>query len=275
MGILDTIFGSSPKTTPVSQSAMTAEQQALLKELIAGLQGPFTPQGYAPLTSAPSPLESLSLAGLEAQAAGVQSGAGGEATKAASGHVQKLLSQGTGLPDDFDQFFETAIAAPLRKEFTERVFPQATRRFAGQSFGSDRERVERNLIQDLMDELAGQRSELAFATTESAKDRALQAAGIAPEIDLAGGELGVMRSNILSQALNAGAVPRGISERNFLAGREEFIRLQQEKKDRINQILSALGLSAVDTGITVHPGSSGLIGPALEASVPIILSKFL
>ena len=246
------VFNLAPRIDTVS--TLNPTQQTLLDEVLGpfltspGLGG-FTPEAFQPsggrLAPDLSSLERTSLAGLEALALG--EGAAGENVTNAQDALNRIFTQG---PTDFSDFFNTNVRDPLLEDFNENIIPGIGRRFARNFFSDDRRRVEGEAVGDLTDALTRSRSELAFSTRESDANRILQALGLTNQVAL-GPDIAT---------LAAGAVPRGVEGDLIGAERDEFIRQQDERDQRIAQILAALGIPAIEnivTAPTVVAGESG------------------
>lgn len=92
--------------------------------------------------------------------------------------------------EGFDEFFELAIQQPLLEAFEEDIVPAITRRGAGTGnlFGSaTRGNIER-AQEELLGQLAQQRAGLGFQAREAGLSRALEAAGLAEQLQFGGFE---------------------------------------------------------------------------------------
>jgi hypothetical protein len=255
MSFLDAIFGSSPSAEVTKQTTLTGNQRAKLRELLRGLELPKgIKQAVVPfggeLSAGPSNLENLSLQALEQQAMNlVTPPEGGGVQGQASDTLSQLLS---GQPTDFDAFFRDAIESPLLRTFSEDIVPQLQARGAKNFFSTGQENVETRAAKNLTQQLTGARSELGFKTAEAAKDRQLAALGM---VDTVTG----MPIRQAMQLLEAGRVPREIEQAGLTREYAEFLRQQEARNTRINQILAAIGLPAMENIATVSGGSSGLL----------------
>lgn len=261
---------SSSETTPTV--TMSPEQQALLKKLLAELSGggpltekstatPYTGSFAAPLSS----LQNTSLAALE-QAAMNQVSGGDPTIKAAAKAVQDATS---GEPVDINSYFDASVANPTIKQFQDRIIPDLTKRFSGNAaWGSDRMLAERQATEDLGKTLASSRSTMSYQALSDAKNRALTAASFAPAI--AGAP-----TDILTKTLTAGAVPQQTVQTDLAGQYAEFVRQQQGKTEKMNQILSALGLKPFENITTVTPGQPGFLQGAASGVGSALTSYFL
>lgn len=224
MGFVSDFLGGSDTEVDVSSlDTLTGEQSKALKDLLAELEG----SRGSPQEILGGQLETSSLAGLEglAEALTMEGGLFGETQSA-------LIEALQGGAQDFEEFFETNVKDPLLETFREDIQPDLSRRFAASGFrSSDRLKQESLATEDLLQSLTRGRSELAFRTEESARDRALRAAGLA-------GPAGRSQAGTLIDILGAGG------------GR---------RRERIQQILEALGVGATENLAAVTPGSPGFI----------------
>ena len=96
-----------------------------------------------------------------------------------SPEAQAALAQMlSGEPQQFEEFFQKAIQEPALQQFNEQVLPMIARRFAGQFFGSDRERADLLAQRELLRALTEQRARLAFDAQQRALERQAQAVGL-------------------------------------------------------------------------------------------------
>lgn len=94
-----------------------------------------------------------------------------------------------GNPQGFEEFYRTNISQPAIREFQEEILPGLDRRFAGQSFSTDRGTVAQRATDDLSENLLASRSKLAFDTQQQALDRAMQALGMSGQLATSQGQL--------------------------------------------------------------------------------------
>ena len=224
MGFVSDFLGGSDTEVDISSlDTLTGEQSQALKDLLAELSG----GAGSSQEILGGQLETSSLAGLEglAEQLTMEGGLFGVTQDA-------LIKALQGSPQDFEEFFQTNVRDPLLETFREDVQPGISRRFSASGFrSSDRLQQESLGLEDLLQSLTRGRSELAFRTEESARDRALRAAGIA-------GGVGRQQAGTLIDILGAGG------------GR---------RRERIQQILQALGIQGTENLATVTPGQPGLI----------------
>ncbi|KKM03380.1 hypothetical protein LCGC14_1775010 [marine sediment metagenome] len=227
MALSDILFGTKPKATITGKTTLTEEQQKLFEETVF----PFLDEPIAgqPLSST----EQLSLAALEEQA--IQAVSGDTAGTQAQGALGDIFSRG---PTDISEFFESNIRDPLLKDFNEIILPGIGKRFAGQFFSGERAEGERSAVDDLLRTLTSERSKIALAGREQDTDAILRAAGLAP-----GADAGVL-SNLMG-LFEGGGLGRNID------------------RQRLHDILAALGIQTTENIGIGTGGSSGLIGGLL------------
>ncbi len=251
------LFGSEPKAKVTTASKLTPEQENRLKELLANLN---LPEGLGEavvpfegrLSAGLQPVQQTSLAALEQMAlnlagGGSPTGTGlqGQAETALSG----LLTEG---PTDFEDFFKTNVEAPLLKSFEEEVVPRLQATQARNFFSTGAQRAQDRGQEQLLDTLGRERSGLAFATREADRNRRLQALGL---VDTITG----LPINQAAQLLAIGEIPRQIEQAGLSAEYAEFIRQQQQRSERVQQLLQAIGLPVLENIATVTEGSTGLV----------------
>jgi len=227
MALSDILFGTKPKATITGKTTLTEEQQKLFEETVF----PFLDEPIAgqPLSST----EQLSLAALEEQA--IQAVSGDTAGTQAQGALGDIFSRG---PTDISEFFESNIRDPLLKDFNEIILPGIGKRFAGQFFSGERAEGERSAVDDLLRTLTSERSKIALAGREQDTDAILRAAGLAP-----GADAGVL-SNLMG-LFEGGGLGRNID------------------RQRLHDILAALGIQTTENIGIGTGGSSGLLGGLL------------
>lgn len=189
-------------------------------------------------------LEATSLAGLE-RFAEEGAGEGSQLYQSGSQAIQRILG---GSGEDFEQFYQTGVKEPLLEEFEEDILPRISRRFgASGMFGSERKAADVGAREDLLKSLVRGRSEARLG----ARQQELQAAGLIPGFETGRGQIGLAAAEI------------GLGER----------------RKRLAQVLSALGIKSFENIATVTGGSEGLLGGFLSSmGGPIggaLASKFL
>ena len=251
--LMDFIFGKSPSAQFENLSLATPEQSKALKDLLAFLTSAGQPEGFGgDLVAGLSDLENTSLAALEENA--LSRGAGGTPTQQlATTTLEGIL---TAEPTDFQDFFKSSVQDPALKTFEEEILPGIGAKNAKNFFSSERLTQEDRAREDLQQNLNSERGKFAFATNESNQNRKLQALGLVDEITGAPIDQAI-------KLLEAGQVPRQIEQAGLTAEYGEFLRVQEEKARRIEQILSALNVEQRENiGVGVG-GSSGLISDFL------------
>jgi len=274
MGLLSSIgrflFGSKPKAQFRTMPTLSPEQRRLLDQfLIPYLRSkPLSPLDEAStpytgrLTAGLSDLEQQALGGISSF---VQQFAGSPIRQ----RVQEtLLDLMQGVPTDFANYFTQSVERPLLRTFEEQVIPQINRRFGGTAFySSERATAQDRAMRELAQALASARAEMAFRARESALQRALQAARLAPDVQ-------VQELSVLQNALQAGAVPRQVEQAGLTAEYQEFQRRIAERNERIRQALAVLGIRPFENIAVVTPGQTGFL-TALAGGVGQGFGQFL
>lgn len=272
---LDYLLSDDPEVNEggiQSGSTLLPFQQDALEDLIGRLQGDLNNiPGFGEVSPGLVPLQTMSLAGLER--IGLEGLAGGEGsavdlTRQARGTLGNLLD--TEFDEEgFNDFFEGAVETPATKSFERDILPDVRARNARGFFGSQALNAEARARGDFGDSLTQNRSQLAFDTQQSQLDRALRAAGISESV--AGGEQG-----ILGELLALGAIPRGVLDEQFEDRRSEFVRQQNERARRVQELLAASSGRTVDNiGFSgfVDPGNQSTAGSDIATAIlPILLS---
>jgi hypothetical protein len=216
-----------------------------------------------------SSLERTSLAALEQAAMQAVSPGGDPTLTKARGAVERGTEADQFDQEGFDRFFGEAIAAPMLDMFKTEVLPELTRRFSGSAaFGSDRLKSEQQATQNLGKTLTSTRADLLFKTQEAGKNRALQAASLAP------GLVGAGTDKLLS-LLAAGGVPRGVEATKLSASYQEFLRQQESKSKAYDRALALLGISPIENTTVVKPGQPGLLQGLAPGIGMALGTKFL
>lgn len=263
MGFLDSIFGSGPEVNTQTLDTLTSEQSSALNQLISQLSGGGGRRFEGDVTVDRSNLEGLSLEGLESRALALSDpNRNNELFNASAETLLKFLDF-EGQTAGVDDFFNANIRDPALESFREEVLPQIGRSFGGSNFfGSERQGADNAARDDLLKHLSRSRADITFRTDQAAKDRAIQAIGLAGEVD----SLGRRDSEELLKLFAAGQDATGLDERNV--GRE-FTRFLAEAgldDTQIQQLLASINTQAIENVITVTPGSSGILGTLLSAA---------
>ncbi len=273
----DFLFGVPPSAVFEQMSLLTPEQQAALRGLLGpggALQAPI-PGFEGQLTAGLSNLETTSLAALESEALlrvpgatpgdaggapGVAGGAPGQpaptgfgsATPTQQTALQTLEELLTAGPTDFQDFFRTNVEDPAIKTFNERILPSIQASQASNFFSSERLSQEDRARSDLGANINAERGRFAFATNEASQDRRLAALGLVDSVTGA-------PVNQAIQLLEAGRVPREVEQAGLTAEYGEFLRIQQAKSQRVEEIIAALNVEGVENFGVGLPGTSGLV----------------
>lgn len=226
-GISDFIFGGDSSASTESKDLISGEQRSTLNDLLALLSGEVGDFNKDPgLTDR----ESLAQAELDKF---ISSGLGGA--------QEGLTSAIGGGATDFNDFFNKSVQAPAVRAFQRDVLPEIGRNFSGSFFGSERRRADRNATDDLLRSLNENRSKLAFETSESDKNRQLEALGLVPGITDAFGAS--------TQLADVGETKR---KRAF-----------DERMQLINSLLGGSVSPTRENIVTTKEGQTGIIGQVL------------
>jgi len=246
----DLIFGTAPSAEFKSLTTLTPEQQTGLSSVLNLLFSSGNPEGFGgELTAGLSNLQQTSLEGLEQNALALASGS----TPTQQLAIQALEGLLNPNPTDFQDFFQSSVVDPALATFNEQILPSIGAKNAKNFFSSGRLTQEELATEDLLDSLTAQASEFAFATQESAQNRTLQALGLVDTVTGAPIDQAI-------KLLEAGQIPQQIEQAGLTAEYTEFLRVQQEKALRIEQILGALNVQGVENiGIGLG-GQEGLLG---------------
>ena len=262
MGFFDVLFGEAPSTEVNTLPTLTPEQQQSLNQLLRELGG-GSPTFDGDVSIDHSDLSQLSLDALEerARVLGNPDRQNLIATSAAD-TLMKLLdfsSEDAGIED----FFKTNVRDPALQEFQDNVLPQISRSFGGANFfSSERTKTDQNAQGDLIESLTRSRSELAFNSRESNRNRALQALGLAGNVDaLSRGD-----SQELMALFGIGQEDTALSERNIGREFERFMGNEDVAARRRDQTLGAVNTTAIENVVTQNQGTGGLAGPLIAAA---------
>lgn len=254
MGFLDDLFlGKGPKLETRSLPTIDPTQRDALNELIGRVRGtraqPYGGQFTTPLTGA----ENTSLAALEERSRMLATQ--DPTLQAAGTSLQGQLDYGKNTADATD-FYRTNVEQPLLENFERDVLPRIGRSYGGNSFfTSERQASEGLARQDLLQSLTGAKSNIELDQYNRSRERALQAASLAPGV----AQAETNRSAELRNVLAAQSLPRDIQDRENEARYADFLRQIQED-DRTKALLAQLGLTPTieNIGMT-NPGSPGLV----------------
>jgi hypothetical protein len=272
--LADIIFGTTPKTTTTTNSLMTQQQQATLAQVIQDLmsKGKTTASSaYTPytssLTAGTTQGTQLSLKALEQQVINEATGGAGSMSGTAQ-ELSKLIASG-GSPVDINDVFTKSVQQPMMKTFTDTVLPSLQGTFSGSAaFGSDKLKQQEILTNNLMNTLTASRSDMAYKSQSDAANRMMTALGLMPQV--ASTYTGTMTAGATAQDLT-----RQVNQSDLTAQYNEFLRGQQSNSADVNQLMSALGLSAIQPVTTVTPGSTGLVGGAANTATAMIMNSLL
>lgn len=236
------LFGQEPKAETGREMVWTPEQMKLMKQWMpwlgetgAGEEYPDQLPGSAPMSS----LEQLSLSGLEEMVG--KGGLGAQVQETLSGMLE-------GGPEDFEEYYRSTVRDPMMKEFTEETMPAISRGYAPSGFWSgERVRTEERSREDLLESLTRGRGKLAYEARESGLNRALAAAGLAPQV-----------AGMYGGALEAGGIPRAAEEARIGGEYNEWMRQQGVPFQKAQLMLQMLGQKPYEPYAVGLPGQSGM-----------------
>lgn len=220
----DVIFGTAPSATIKQNDVINADQQEALRQLLMTLQSP-TPNVAVPVTTGQQQLIDSSVP-LNTQA---------QSEVDTSTKTYRDLT--TNPAGDFQQ----EVVDPLTWDFTNKILPQISRGFGNDFFSTERQKQDRFATEDLIRNLAEQKSKFLR------DDRGVQLSAAGGIAQNAAG-----RGDILKQFLESAGVGRDIEQGNLLAN--------EETRRALLQLL--LGGATAPTKETVgvsNGGSSGLL----------------
>lgn len=313
--------GSAPSATTSSRSLMTPEQEGTLSQLLAKLNAGngITPydgqlnaqknnvqtgalqgmggvmsnldQNTTAYTGQLSPgnnnLQNISLTALEQMALGNASNNGANQSS-----VKALTDFTNAGPVDINGYFNSSVQDPMLRDFQNKILPQLTQRFSGQAgFGSDRQRQEQLVTNDMMNTLANSRTNMAFNAHNQANANKMQAAMALPSVtssginDMLNMQSGGMKqnavdqtmldnqykdfirqlsgntqnANILGQLQTGGNIGQAADQQPLTSQYQEFLRQQGGNQSNINNTINALGIRPFENISTVQGQQNGLL----------------
>lgn len=278
----DLLFGTKPSAKILQAPRWDPSQIGLKEQLTDWLQ--MGEMGRTKATAYPgafaaqlSPLEQLSLAGLEEYTRGIMTGEGptrtttattgttemGTLDPSARSFLETALTAG---PEEFEEYFQKSIYEPAERTLFEKTMPQIKRAYAPSGlWGSERVGTEQEAIESFLRSMGEQRATTAYAARESSLNRALEAAGMFPTGKTTTGETGVeefdiaARGDILSKLLTAGGIPRGVEQTELVGQLQDWLRQEEEPQKRAAMILQLLGYPAYESAAVGLPGQAGLL----------------
>lgn len=272
-GIGKTLFGSSGSSKTKQSTTMTPEQQALLTSLLNEFRTPksiseatnietFNPNTTDPFGAPLSNLQKLSLTSLENLSQ--EMGSSGTYT-AANDALTKQLQ--TGGKQDITDVFQNSIVNPYLKNFTDTTLPGVTGNFAGTgAYGSDKMKQQNLALRDLNDSVLSAGSKLAYDAGDSANKNILTALGLVPSVTSAG-----INNNI--SLLNAGGVEQATKQKQIDTALSYLDSQNQSKNQKLQAMLSALGLKPFENITTTKSGSSGIAGSLISGGASIFAAR--
>jgi len=257
MSIGTALFGSGGKSKTIAYPTIDYRQAGIefylnkfLEKNGAGNQAPYKGDTTS---KGPSTIEALSLAGLENEARQMNRTGGDAGLKTSADALSKILKSG---PTDISQFIQDSIVDPTTEVFQKNRAGVAGR-FSDNFFGSQRATADAKNFEDFSNALASSVADASLKARQSDMENKLQAASLMPAI--AKGD-----SEILTQLLAAGAVPREIHDKYLQSQYDKF----KEAKDRQGQyaelMAKFLGIPMVENITTTKGATKGLLGGAAE-----------
>lgn len=265
------LFGSSPSVTttpPQTYNTIQPSQLSVLNQLGPYLaqvlsSGQFNPpQGPSyggQLAPGPSADQSSLIAQILSQVQG-----GGQVAGTGSASLDALNKLYNTTPTDFTNYYQTAVAGPLERNFQQRTLPSITSalaRSSGGAYGSDASKNVDFATQDLLTQEGIDLSTLAYNSVNQANQTVLGALGQTP------GLTGSVLSN-LGSGLSAATLPTSYQSALDTASYQAFLNQIGQGQGSLSNMLSYIGMPNIQAGgqSVVNPGQTGLI-PSLLASL--------
>lgn len=241
----DLLTGSRPTLETRSLSTIDPTQRTALNNLIAQLSGRPAANPNDMVAQLTQP-ERTSLAALEERSRALA--VPDTTTQAARGSVEQLLDF-EGQTANANDYFMANVQNPALESFGRDVLPAISRQFGGADFfSSERQTAESTAREDLLNALTASRTSVNLDQFNKSRDRALQAAGLAPNL----AQADAIRTGEQTQILEALGLPRNIEQAGLDKANAEDARVQN--------LLAQLGLTPTieNIGMT-NPGSAGLL----------------
>lgn len=255
--------GSDPSVNQSSQSTMTPEQQAMLRQLIERISG----NRPSNLTAGLSGLQNTSLSAIERMALNnadnvTNMEGGGEA-------LRTLQDSMRATPQDTAAMFKANVEDPALQDWQNNLMPQLTRQFKGSAgYGSDKINTFNTMADNFQRGLTASRTKYAYDAGEAQRNRALTAAGQIPGLNTAGSTVQNDQMSRLMMMLTAGGVPQANAQ-------ADLTNQYNADNTQINQMLAALGLKPLDNTTVVDPGSTGFLTAAAPGVGQALTNYFL
>ena len=236
--------------TPADTSLLNESQRRILNNMLLPLGADFAggiPSDLIerfPVFSEPVPglsdLQRMSLAGFEALGRGEIPESASAVYQQAEETLRTFLS---GDSQEFDDFFDNVIAAPLLETLEEDIFPQFRREqvATGNLKGAGSQQGIEDITENAFDALALERARTGFEVP-------LQALGLVPGFER-------IQPDLLSTLFDAGSGVRDVAVEQYAGRLAGFQRILKEREDRLNYLFDTV------TGRTRSPSAAepGLI----------------
>jgi hypothetical protein len=243
------LVGTPASSSTSSAPLMTPEQQAALKKLLEQLQAGNGSDTYqAPLTANQNNLQGQSLTAMEQYA---QNAVAPNNNYETAGKALTDVANAT--PQDLTTYYQKSIVDPATQAFQQNIMPELTRRFSGNAgYGSDRILQEGIAAGNATTSISKAMADASLTSLqEQQRNKIVAAQGLTA---LQSGRL-----NDLLGLQTGGANQRAQDQMPLSAAYTEFQRQEEQKKQRIADLLAALGQRANENITTVLPGSTGII----------------
>lgn len=260
MGFIDDLLlGEGPSFNTRSLSTISPEQREALNQLLAQMQSRTPTQYTGQMSAGMSPFEQASLTALEQRS---QALAAPDPTLQAAGGAVQRLTDFESQTGNASEYFRTNVQEPALQGFEKEVMPRISRSFGGADFFStERQQAEGLAREDLLESLTAQRTAVELDQFNQSRNRALQAAGLAPQLTQAENQRSQTQIDILRAAGIEREVAQGGLDRNYA----EFVR-QQEQQRQNDDALRQLTLTPTIENLGMSdPGSAGLLATMLGA----------
>mgnify|MGYP000441426222 CR=1 FL=1 len=175
--------------------------------------------------------------------------------QAAGGAVQKLTDF-EGQTGDASAYFKSNVQDPMLESFQREILPQISRNFGGADFFSTERQASEGLArEDLLESLTAQRTSVELDQFNRSRDRALQAAGLAPGLTQAENQ----RTQSQIDILKAAGIEREVEQAGLDRNYADFVR-QRNEQQHIDEQLRQLTLTPTIENLAMEdPGSAGLL----------------
>ncbi len=260
MGIKEFFFGESPSQDITPTSKLSPNQQGMEDALAKIFEGGGIPgsEGFSfegNVGTERGSLTNTSLEALEQQALQRNEGGFSEEEQAA---LDFLVGTIEGGPQDYSERYN-AFESEATRTLTEDTLPLMDRKFASKFFSEDRRGAEEDIFEDFSDNLTNTRADLNYAANRDFFEDAFRSVG-------AIGDIESTASNILQTNVQADAIPREIDSREAMNEFEVWKQKQQQKDQRIQQMIAAMNINSNENIVFNNPGSEGLVPGLIKSA---------